>query len=1522
MIITPNTSSSEEQVFIATLEKCLQNDNEKRTAAEAIYQNIPDEKKAILLMSTLCNIALSGQIRSFAAVMLRRLFRRQFGNFWPKYSPDQQMTLKRQLLDRIIQIDDDEVVRKNVCFIAAELARNSIGIKKITKQFDLFIEFLFLIKDENNQLQWPEIIEFLVQSANSSLNKLKESALIIFEVFPEIFSNQAEQLTQIIHQIFFNCLNDQDTKVRYTAATSFAAYLKHNCENTQLLNIYRDCLPCLISTITQSLTDSNDDTVLKALINIAENTAKYLRPAIDNIFKLCLETIKKKGEFEESRRHLALEVLITLSETASGMVRKVKKQYLDELVSQLLDMMVDLNDDLKWSIKDTIEDEEDNRNAFIGERSLDRLACALGGKTIFNYILKTVRTMLQNPDWRYRYAGLMAISTISEGFHKEISVLLDNLVDGHPRVRYAACNVLGQMSTDFQGKFQEKFHSKIIPSLLSILDDYENPRTQAHGGAALVNFAEGCPSHLLVEHLPQIIEKLEQVLNRKYEELVQHNRKLVLEQMVTTLAAIADTVAQDFSPYYDRFMPQLKYLFENVITPDYRILRGKTIECISLIGLAVGKEKCINDCNEIMQEFVKTQVDFENLGYNDPQISYFIGAWTRICQILGKDFEQYLPIVMGPVLKVATFQPELTVLADNDTDVEEDDNWEELNVDDQTTGLEEKASACSMLVCCAKELKEGFVNYVEETTKLMIPLLRFNFHKGIRTVAAESLPYLLDCVKLRDNDYACQLWQYMNKELFKAIEIESDHEVLGELFLSLSKCIEILGVLSLTGNELKELTIILDNHLKKHFERSNERAEKRHDEDYDEETEEEMVEEDACDAYILTRLSNIIHSLLITYKDSYLVYFDTLVPHFNALIQPTRSISDRQCALCIFDDVIQFTGAYSHRYSQFFLARMAESLADSSPEIRQAAAYGFGVMGRNGGPVYAHACAEALPLLFTLISVSDSRSTENNTATENAISAVTKIFKYNNSYVDNLDKLHQVWFSWLPIHEDTEEIPYVYDYLCDLIESNNPIIIGQNNSNICNVINLFTDAFAKSSIEVNSVIGQRMMLILQQIQTANINLPLTSTSLLQNIFSTHIVPPRLAPTVDQVYRNNDLINQSLQLVPYILLSERSLQILKKCDKANDTKNDIIQHIIERMQVIEITVDEKRLKYCSIDGISYKSSDDTYILQINKELFEDCINAFNQPMVLNKAKLRLVISICHEFIHHKIHKYLLNDKWSKAKNEKTPPELVESGFYWEKHVIGGRVVKINKTIYSFITNNGEKIDLEDDLCAFLLDKVNYDDENSNAYSRKEKQQLQSGVSIKRSRKKIERLYLDLNGTQKSKKTRSEPYQTYRLTPIHPIFAEITLENDTNDDIIYPDLPQNCGALRAYLYKYLEDDGEMFSVDLPINDYDWTCSGLRERCRATPYLLPDYVIIKPNESKTFTIKLMEITTDNEEENMKITGHYYLEIEIGYNTNDADDLYVGERTIEFNIEYDNGMNNDENIDAEQQEMPVLKQ
>jgi hypothetical protein len=46
-------------------------------------------------------------------------------------------------------------------------------------------------------------------------------------------------------------------------------------------------------------------------------------------------------------------------------------------------------------------------------------------------------------------------------------------------------------------------------------------------------------------------------------------------------------------------MPCLKYMIGNATTQELRLLRGKTIECVSLIGLAVGGEKFSADASEV-----------------------------------------------------------------------------------------------------------------------------------------------------------------------------------------------------------------------------------------------------------------------------------------------------------------------------------------------------------------------------------------------------------------------------------------------------------------------------------------------------------------------------------------------------------------------------------------------------------------------------------------------------------------------------------------------------------------------------------------------------------------------------------------------------------------------------------------------------------------------------------------------------------------------------------------------------------
>ena len=201
--------------------------------------------------------------------------------------------------------------------------------------------------------------------------------------------------------------------------------------------------------------------------------------------------------------------------------------------------MVDLDDEDDWAIQDEDEEEDSESNPVVAESALDRIAMGLGGKTILPHITSNIPIMLQNPDWRYRHAALMAMSAIGEGCHKQMLNVLNQIVDAvlpmlqdpHPRVRYAACNAIGQLSTDFAPQLEKKFHDRIIPGLLIILDDVVHPRVQAHAGAALVNFAEECPKSILAGYLDAIIGKLEQILSAKFQELVEKGSKLVLEQV-------------------------------------------------------------------------------------------------------------------------------------------------------------------------------------------------------------------------------------------------------------------------------------------------------------------------------------------------------------------------------------------------------------------------------------------------------------------------------------------------------------------------------------------------------------------------------------------------------------------------------------------------------------------------------------------------------------------------------------------------------------------------------------------------------------------------------------------------------------------------------------------------------------------------------------------------------------------------------------------------------------------------------
>ena len=64
--------------------------------------------------------------------------------------------------------------------------------------------------------------------------------------------------------------------------------------------------------------------------------------------------------------------------------------------------MTEIDEEEDWATSDEAADDDSDSNSVVAESALDRMACGLGGKTMFPHILTATPQMLQHPDWKFR----------------------------------------------------------------------------------------------------------------------------------------------------------------------------------------------------------------------------------------------------------------------------------------------------------------------------------------------------------------------------------------------------------------------------------------------------------------------------------------------------------------------------------------------------------------------------------------------------------------------------------------------------------------------------------------------------------------------------------------------------------------------------------------------------------------------------------------------------------------------------------------------------------------------------------------------------------------------------------------------------------------------------------------------------------------------------------------------------------------------------------------------------------------
>ncbi|RVW46937.1 Importin-5 [Vitis vinifera] len=455
-------------------------------------------------------------------------------------------------------------------------------------------------------------------------------------------------------------------------------------------------------------------------------------------------------------------------------------------------MLLDIEDDPVWhSAEEEHEDAGETSNYSVGQECLDRLSISLGGNTIVPVASELLPAYLAAPEWQKTPCCPHCPCSNCRG-----------LLQGYDGQLLMHWTVV----TDLGPELQVKYHQRLLPALAAAMDDFQNPRVQAHAASAVLNFSENCTPDILTPYLDGIVSKLLVLL--------QNGKQMVQEGALTALASV------HFQKYYDAVMPYLKAILVNANDKSNRMLRAKSMECISLVGMAVGKEKFRDDAKQDVSSFLIFVIDRDEM------------VMDVLMSLQGSQMEADDPTTSY----MLQLKPDVTITsADSDADIydSDDDSIETITLGDKRIGIK-----TSVL----EERPQLATCYVAPT---LVPLLIY-FHEEVRkaAVSGSNLTIVVVFVLLtiqfcgegqsqgRNESYIKQLSDYIIPALVDALHKEPETEICASMLDSLNECIQISGPL-LDEGQVRSIVDEIKQVITASSSRKRERAERAKAEDFD-----------------------------------------------------------------------------------------------------------------------------------------------------------------------------------------------------------------------------------------------------------------------------------------------------------------------------------------------------------------------------------------------------------------------------------------------------------------------------------------------------------------------------------------------------------------------------------------------------------------------------------------------------------------------------------------------------------------
>jgi len=500
-----------------------------------------------------------------------------------------------------------------------------------------------------------------------------------------------------------------------------------------------------------------------------------------------------------------------------------------------------------------------------------------------------------------------------------------------------------------------------------------------------------------------------------------------------------------------------------------------------MIGTSVGKENFKKYANEIISVMIEIQ---KGTGQdNDPQKSYLLSGWQRICLILQEEFIPYLELILPSLFSMSeSILKPRTEDDEDDGDIDEDDHtvFYDVTKEDKkkratdqknnrtkeinTFETDEAEIALNMLAVFINELKRGYLPYVDKTIDLVLPILNYSNNEGIRKSAAKCLPGLIDVIKFADlqgrDELLLKAMHLFMEKLWAAVENEADPAMIIIQIQVIRECIDKVGrymdIKEIEEMSLKILRTLEDSDLRK---AENEKYKVQDDVEDDEIL--AVDEESDKEEELQVELAQLIGFLFKTHKELTLPLVEIIYTKvLSKVLQPGVSDKMHKFGLFLVVDMIEFLGIELIPDKWPHLSEALLSFAtDKNCLVRQASVYGIGVLAEKSKEAYTLMSEICLKKLLEALNMpqSDDSDKKHGYAKDNVVSSLGKIIKYHSDKV-NLTEIITLWLDNLPLTWDKPEGILQHEFLVDVIlTGNSSLVLGENYSKLPKVIEIFSE---------------------------------------------------------------------------------------------------------------------------------------------------------------------------------------------------------------------------------------------------------------------------------------------------------------------------------------------------------------------------------------------------------------------------------------------------------------------------------